>query len=377
MNEALYRKLQEDVVAYVNGPARGLSERIEESGECGDEVREELRERGYLKLAAPEEYGGMGLTFLQYLELLELFSQLHGSIRTIVHVHNGIWRPIHYAASQEQRRALMKPLVKGEMTAAFAMAEPTAGTGTDIRTSARRENGHFILNGAKWMVTFGDTADYVLLIARMENAPGSDGTIALMVKSDAPGLAIKKMPPTQGLTGTGHAHLYFKDCRVPENCLLGEVGQGLSIALGGFLNPSRISVGMTCVGLAQRTLDLSVERSRKRVTYGKPLSQRQIVQTWLAEMATDIEAARQLCLHSGRAQCEGTLTPAQASMAKLFALEMLQRVTDKAQQIYGGISYFKGMEIERIYRDARAQKFEEGSSEIQKAVIARQLLSKD
>ncbi|MBB6634402.1 acyl-CoA dehydrogenase family protein [Cohnella thailandensis] len=377
MNEALYRKLQEDVKVYVNGPARALSERIEETGECGAEVREELKERGFLKLAAPEEYGGMGLNFLQYLELLELFSQLHGSIRMIVHVSNGIWRPIHYKASKEQKRRFVKPLVQGELTAAFALTEPTTGAGTDIRTSARKENGEFVLNGAKWMVAFGDTADYVLLFARMENSSGQEGTIALMVPSGSPGLSIKKMPPTLGLTGTGHAHLYFKDCRVPEDCLIGEVGQGLSVAMNGFLNPSRISVGMTCVGLAQRALDLSVERSRKRVTYGKPLSQRPIVQTWLAEMATDIEAARQLCLHAGRAQVEGELTPAHASMAKLFALEMLQRVTDKAQQIYGGISYFKGMEIERIYRDARAQKFEEGTSEIQKAVIARQLLAKD
>ncbi|RUS49084.1 acyl-CoA dehydrogenase family protein [Cohnella sp. AR92] len=377
MNEALYRKLQEEVKAYVNGPARALSDRIEETGSCGTEIREELRERGFLRLAAPEEYGGMGLNFIQYLELLELFSQLHGSIRMIVHVNNGIWRPVHYKASTEQKRRFVKPLVRGELSASFALTEPTAGAGTDIRTSARKEGGEFVLNGAKWMVTFGDTSDYVLVFARMENTAGQDGTVSLLVRRDSPGLTIKKMPPTLGLTGTGHAHLYFKDCRVPEDCLLGEIGQGLAIAMNGFLDPSRICVGMTCVGLAQRALDLSIERSRKRVTYGKPLSQRQIVQTWLAEMATDIEAARQLCLHAGRAQTDGGLTPAQASMAKLFSLEMLQRVTDKAQQIYGGISYFKGMEIERIYRDARAQKFEEGTSEIQKAVIARQLLAKD
>jgi acyl-CoA dehydrogenase len=375
MDEALYTQLKEEVRSYVNGRLRELSERIEESGECGPDIWQELRERGYLRLAAPAEYGGFGLSFTQYLQLLELFSQSHGSLRMIVHVMNGIWRPVDYLASPPQRERFVKPLVRGEITAAFALTEPNAGSGADIRTSARKEGDSLILNGEKWLITFGDTADYLMLYARMEGTRGYEGTIALLVPRTAEGVEIVPMPPTLGLTGTGHARIILKEARVPLDHLLGEVGQGLASALNGFLDPSRVCVGMTCVGLAQRAFDLAVARSRERVTFGKPLSERQIVQTWIAEMATDIEAARQLVLYAGRLQDVGALTPPPASMAKLYALEMLQRVTDKAQQIWGGIGYFKGYEIERIYRDSRAQKFEEGTAEIQKAVIAKHYLA--
>ncbi|SDO40344.1 Acyl-CoA dehydrogenase, N-terminal domain [Paenibacillus sp. yr247] len=375
MNDAAFQNLKEEVNSYVNGRLRELSERIEETGECGLDIWAELRERGYLRLAAPIEYGGYGLSFTQYLQLLELFSQSHGSLRMVVHVINGIWRPIDFLANFEQKERFVKPLVRGEITAAFALTEPNAGSGADIQTSARKQGDEYILNGEKWLITFGDTADYLMLYARMEGTRGYEGTMALLVPRLAEGVEIEAMPPTLGLTGTGHARIILKDARVPTANLLGEVGQGLAGALNGFLDPSRVCVGMTCVGLAQRAFDLAIERSRERMTFGKPLSQRQVVQTWIAEMATDIEAARQLVTFAGRLKDENALTPPPASMAKLYALEMLQRVTDKAQQIWGGIGYFKGNEIERIYRDARAQKFEEGTAEIQKAVIAKHILA--
>ncbi|RED58521.1 acyl-CoA dehydrogenase family protein [Cohnella lupini] len=370
-----FARLKDEVTSYVNGRLRELSERIEETGQCGPDVWKELRERGYLRLAAPVEYGGHGLTFTQYLQLLELFSQSHGSIRMIVHVMNGVWRPIDFLASEEQRERFVKPLVRGEISVAFTLTEPNAGSGADIETSAYKEGDEFVLNGEKWLITFGDTADYYMLYCRMKGTIGYEGTMALLVPRIAPGIEVKLMPQTLGLTGTGHAHILFKNARVPARNLLGEVGQGLASALNGFLDPSRVCVGMTCVGLAQRAFDIAIQRSNERVTFGKQLSQRQVVQTWIAEMATDIEAARQLVMYAGRLKDEGALTPAPASMSKLYALEMLQRVTDKAQQIWGGIGYFKGYEIERIYRDARAQKFEEGTAEIQKAVISKSILA--
>jgi alkylation response protein AidB-like acyl-CoA dehydrogenase len=375
MKDTEFSTMKDEVKAFVDGRLRELSDRIEDTGACGRDVWEELRERGYLKLAAPVEYGGFGLNFTQYLQLLELFSQSHGSIRMIVHVINGVWRPIDFLASEEQRERFVKPLVRGEISVAFTLTEPGAGSGADIETMARREGDEFVLNGEKWLITFGDTADYLMLYCRMEGTRGYEGTMALLVPRLTPGVEIELMPPTLGLTGTGHAHIRFRNARVPADHLLGDVGQGLAGALNGFLDPSRVCVGMTCVGLAQRAFDIAVQRSNERVTFGKPLNQRQVVQTWLAEMATDIEAARQLVMYAGRLKDEGRLTPPPASMAKLYALEMLQRVTDKAQQIWGGIGYFKGYEIERIYRDARAQKFEEGTAEIQKAVIAKHLLA--
>lgn len=376
MNETDFLRLKEDVWNFVDGRGRELSKQIEESGKCGPDIWKELKEHGYLRLAAPEEYGGTSLSFYQYIQLLELFAQDHGSIRMIVHVINGIWRSMDFLANDQQREQFIKPLVRGEITVAFALTEPNAGSGADIRTHARRDGDHYIVNGVKWLITFGDTADYLLLFARLEGTTGYDGSIALLVPRTSKGVQVKEMPEAMGLTGTGHGHIFLNDVSVPVANRLGEEGEGLAVALNGFLDPSRVCVGMTCVGLAQRALDLAIARSHERVTFGKPLSKRQIIQTWIGEMATDVEAARQLCLHAARLKDEDKLTPPDAAKAKLFGLEMLQRVTDKAQQIFGGIGYFRGSEIERIYRDARAQKFEEGTAEIQKAVIAKNLLSK-
>lgn len=367
-------KIARSVLSYVEGEGRAVSEEIERTGRCGPEVWADLRARGFLRLTAPAAYGGCGLALSQYLPLLESFSQLHGSLRMIVHVVNGIWRPIDLLADDERRRRFVVPLVRGRITAAFSLTEPKAGTGADIRTSARREGPDYVLNGEKWLITFADTADYLLLFARLEGTSGAEGTLAFMVPRDAPGLRIEPMPRSMGLTGTGHGHIYLENCRVPAANRLGAEGQGLTVALSGFLDPSRVCVGMTCVGLGQRALDLAVKRSHERVTFGQPLSRRQAIQMGLAEAGTDVEAARQLCLYAGRLWDEGKLTPRVASMAKLFGSEMLQRVTDRALQVFGGAGYFQPAEIERIYRDARAQRFEEGTAEIQKTVIARALL---
>jgi alkylation response protein AidB-like acyl-CoA dehydrogenase len=374
MSDREFSAIKRAVESYLLEIGRPLSEEIERTGKCGREVWDGLEKRGFLRLAAPENYGGFGLQLSQYLELLELFSQLHGSIRMIVHVSNGIWRPVDRLANEEQRERFVIPLVRGEITAAFSLTEPNAGTGADIRTSGRREGSSYILNGEKWLITFADTASFLLLFARLEGTKGHSGMLAFMLPRDAPGLRIEPMAPSMGLTGTGHGHVYLENCVVPVENRLGEEGQGLEAALKGFLEPSRVCVGMTCVGLAQRAIDLAAARAKTRVTFGKPLSERQVIQMWFAEMATDVEAARQLCLHAARLWDRGELTPATASMAKLFGTEMLQRVTDRALQIFGGSGYFRPSEIERIYRDARAQRFEEGTSEIQKFVISRQVL---
>ncbi len=377
MESIQFEQLGQEVDQFVAGTAVRWAETIEAEGKVSPTVWQGLRERGFLRLAAPRVWGGMELPMEQYLPLLERFSSMHGSLRMIVHVLNGVWRPTASHATPEQIERFVKPLVRGEHIVTFTLTEPNAGTGSDIQTSARREGDEYVLNGEKWLITFADVADYFLLFARLQGTRGHDGTLALLVHRDQPGLTIESMPPSMGLTGTGHGHLYLRDCRVPASCRLGEEGEGLDVAFHGFLDPSRLGIGMTCVGLAQRALDLAIERAKTRVTFGKPLAARQTIRTWLAEMATDVEAARQLCLWAGRRWDQGQLVPEDASMAKLFGSEMLQRVTDKALQIYGGIGYFQGSEIERIYRDARAQRFEEGTAEIQKTVIALAMLARD
>jgi alkylation response protein AidB-like acyl-CoA dehydrogenase len=291
-----------------------------------------------------------------------------------VHVMNGLWRAMLPYANEEQIERFVRPQVATEIKVAFTLTEPGAGTGADIKCSVTREGDTYYLSGQKHLITFGCISDYLLLFARLEGTRGTEGTVALMVPAHGEGVENKLMPESMGVLGTDHAHLIFDRAPVPVANRLGEEGEGLDVALGGFLVPSRISVAMTCVGLAGKALDLAVEHSKQRVTFGKPIASRQAIAFRLAEMAADLEAARQLTLYAADTWERTHGAAAESSMAKLFASEMLQRVTDGALQVFGGIGYFRSP-IERVYRDARAQRFEEGTVEVQKQTIARTLLA--
>jgi alkylation response protein AidB-like acyl-CoA dehydrogenase len=367
--------LQQEVLDYVRGPAEQYAERIEKDGAVPDELWADLRQRGYLSLAAPVEYGGRGLSFTEYLPLLEVFAMSHASVRMIVHVVNGIWRAIDQFATDEQRERFVLPVVAGRTRAAFTLTEPTAGTGADLRCSVTREGDTYYLSGAKHMITFGMNCDYWLAFARVAGTTGSDGTVALMVDRVSPGVDAREMSETMGVRGTDHAELHFDHTPVPVANRLGDEGRGLEVALGGFLTPSRISVAMSCVGLAKRAQELAVARAGRRTTFGKTLAERQAISFALAENAADIEAARALVMHAAGQWEHGSPRAATLSaMSKLTAVDMLTRVTDKAVQVHGGIGYWSSSTVERVYRDARAQRFEEGTNEIQKTVIARDIL---
>jgi alkylation response protein AidB-like acyl-CoA dehydrogenase len=374
-DEASFARVKEEIAAYVAGPAEAWASQIESERRVPLELWHELRARGYLSLAAPAVYGGREIPFVRYLELVELFSMSHASIRMIVHVVNGTWRAMDRFATPEQRSKFVVPSVKGEIKIAFTLTEPTAGTGADLRCSVVREGDAYYLSGEKHLITFGTICDYWLLFARTAGTRGADGTVALLVDRSAPGATVTAMDESMGVRGTDHARLTFDRAPVPVANRLGAEGDGLSVALGGFLTPSRISVAMSCVGLARRAQELAMAYAAKRETFGKKLEQRQAIRFMLAENATDIEAARQLVLHAARRWEAGAGDAAMlSSMSKLQAVEMLTRVTDKALQIHGGIGYWQPNAIERVYRDARAQRFEEGTNEIQKTVIARELI---
>jgi alkylation response protein AidB-like acyl-CoA dehydrogenase len=366
--------LEADVRSYVQNEGERWAELIERERRVPLELWDELRERGYLRLAAPVEYGGRGIPFSRYLRLLELFSMSHASLRMIVHVCNGIWRPIDSHATNEQRERFVLPVVSGEIKVAFTLTEPTAGTGADLRCSVVREGDTYYLSGEKHLITFGTIADYLLCFARVEGTRGAEGTVALMVPVGGEGVDARVMPETMGVRGTDHGHIVFDRAPVPVENRLGEEGQGLGVALSGFLAPSRIAVGMTCVGLAQRALDLALDYAKRRETFGRKIAERQAIAFKLAEMATDVQAARSLVMDAARQWEQNGGATTESAMAKLFASEMLQRVTDAALQVHGGSGYWSSSPIERVYRDARAQRFEEGTAEIQKTTIARELL---
>jgi alkylation response protein AidB-like acyl-CoA dehydrogenase len=375
VDEERFDRVRDEVVQWVRGPGERWAERIEETGEVPEALWAELNGLGFLRMAAPVEYGGQGLGFAQWMELMEMFSRSHGSIRMIVHVVNGIWRSMDGHASDEQRKRFVVPSVMGEIKIAFTLTEPGNGTGADITASVTREGDTYYLSGRKHLITFGMRCDYYLLAARLADTTGHRGTVALLVPRDAPGVRAEDISDTMGVTGTDHASLVFDRTPVPVDHRIGEEGEGLDVFLGGFLTPSRISVAMSCVGLARRAQQLAFDHARTRVTFGKSLTERQAIQFMLAENATDIEAARQLVLHAARRFEAGADDASmQSSMAKMHAVTMLTTVTDKALQIHGGLGYWKSQKIERVYRDARAQRFEEGTNEVQKAVVFRELL---
>lgn len=370
-----FAPLKAEIAAWVDGPGEAWAERIERERDVPDALWDELREHGYLRLAAPEAYGGFGIPFVRYMELMELFSRSHASVRMIVHVVNGTWRAIDRFATPEQRERFVLPSIAATIRIAFTLTEPTAGTGADLRCSVTREGDTYYLSGEKHLITFGVHCDWWLVFARLAGTSGADGVVALMVPRDVPGARVLEMPETMGVRGTDHAHLTFERAPVPLGNRLGAEGQGLAVAFDGFLTPSRISVAMSCVGLARRANELAIEHAKHRTTFGKTLAERQAIAFMLAENATDIEVARAFVLHAaGEWESGNPQAPTLSSMAKLNAVEMLTRVTDKALQIHGGIGYWSSSPIERIYRDARAQRFEEGTNEIQKTVIARELL---
>lgn len=371
-DEAEFAALKAEITEWVAGPGERWAEQIEETGDVPAELFAELKDRGWLSLAAPAELGGRGIPFSRYLELLEQISKSHGSIRMLVHVINGTWRAMAPYATPELIEEVVKPSVAGEKLVAFTLTEPDNGTGADITTTVRREGDEYVMNGTKHLITFGVKADYLLIAARLEGSTGNDGTVAFAMPNRLPGAEVIDDSDTMGVRGTDHAILKFHEVRIPARYRLGEEGQGLEVALGGFLLPSRVSVAMSAVGLAERAQELAIAFAKERVTFGKPLAQRQVIQFYIAENFGRIAAAKALIIQAARAYENGAPeASALSSAAKMIAVEMLATVTDNALQVFGGRGYWKKNPIERVYRDARAQRFEEGTNEIQKLVVAR------
>jgi alkylation response protein AidB-like acyl-CoA dehydrogenase len=375
-DEAEFQPLKAEIDEWVRGPGEEWAEKIEATGDVPRALYDELRTRGYMSLAAPPSLGGRGIPFSRYLELMELFSRSHASIRMLAHVNNGTWRAMDPFANEAQRE-IIRQSVRGDVLVAFTLTEATAGTGADLRTTVRREGDTYYLNGEKHLITFGVKCDYWLLFARLEGTSGRDGTVALLVPNTGlPGAEVIDDSQTMGVRGTDHAILHFTDTPVPVSARLGEEGDGLDVALGGFLLPSRVSVAMSCVGLAERAQELAIDYALRRETFGKRLAERPVIQSYLAENHADIAAARALVMEAARAFEEGRPDAATLSSAsKMIAVDMLTRVTDKALQIHGGQGYWHRNPIERVYRDARAQRFEEGTNEIQKTIVARAVLA--
>ena len=366
--------------ATYEGYRRELFRRIwSELDPLGDEIEQHERlpldrlmpalgDMGALGLITPERFGGHGLTIEQYLPILAEFAKVHGGIRVLVHVHNSFAHALSEIASLEQQDAILPRTVSGENSIAFALTEPDHGTGADLGTTARRDGTEYVINGRKWLITNSNIASHFIVFART----GAKNVSAIIVERDCEGFTIKPMPETMGCKGGEHGLLTFCNLRVPVSNLIGEEGQGQE-HLERALEISRLFIAASSLGTAQRVLDLSVVHARQRVTFGKPLIDRQAVQRYLAEMAMDVYALRHMLVDAARKWDEGNRIPLEASLCKLFGLEAVGRVTDRGLLVHGGIGYTRKTPIERLYRDARLNWLEEGPPTIQYLVAAREL----
>jgi alkylation response protein AidB-like acyl-CoA dehydrogenase len=345
---------------------------LERNDRIPDRILELIAAAGVHRLTVPPEHGGFGLRLVEFLPYLELAAMGPAPGRMICHLSNGIWRPLARYGNPEQRR-LIREQAEGRVTIAFALTERSGGTGRDLHSRAVPEDGAWRLTGEKHLITFGDRADWFLLVAASDERRERDSLTAFLVPRDTPGFEIDPRQRTMGLHGTGHAWLRYDQMRVEDRHRLGEVGQGLEVALS-FLDYSRISLSACMVGLARRALQEAIAYSRRRVTFGRPIAERGAIQAHLADMHADIEAGRGLVKAAAAAfDAEDEVTAA-AATAKLFCLNMVGRVTDLSLRVHGGFGYTTDAPIERIYRDARGFWFEEGTAEIQQLVIARHLL---
>ena len=364
--------LKEEARDWVENVLDPLSVPLEEEERIPEALIEELRHGRFrfFGLTIPKEYGGEGWTATEWFTVLEELAKAYATVRLIAHTMNGLfWRPLLHFGTKEQKQHYLPKLATGEIWAANSLTEPEAGTGKDINSKAVKDGNDYILNGHKWLITL--FPGYTKLIYAF--AGTEEGITSFLVDAPTKGLVLKPMEKMMGCIGPRHYNVIYKDCRVPGANILGQRGKGLDVAFG-MLHLSRVSIAFCEVGLAQRMLDLAVDYAKERSTFGKFLAKRQAIQNNIAQMGTEIQAARLLAYEAAWKFDQGQDIVKEAAMAKLFAEQVLTRVSEMALRIHGGIGYTKAYPLERHFRDARSFHFEEGTEEIQKLLISRYFL---
>lgn len=345
-----------------------------EEGEFPTEILKKMGELGLMGITAPEKYGGSEMDFTSYITAIHELSKASGVIGVILSVHTSVGtNPILNFGSQQQIEKYVPKLATGEYLGAFCLTEPSAGSdAASLKTKAVLDGDHYVLNGSKVFITNGGAADTYIVFASTKPEAGSRGISAFIVEKDYPGLIIGKNEKKMGLHGSKTVQLTFENMRVPVENLLGEENKGFSIAMAN-LNVGRIGIAAQALGIAEAAFDYAVAYAKEREQFGKPIAQQQGVGFKLADMATQVEAAKLLVYNAADLYSKGKDCNKEASMAKLFASKTAMDVTIEAIQVYGGYGYTKDYPVERLFRDAKVTEIYEGTSEIQRIVISKQL----
>lgn len=338
------------------------------------EILKQLGELGLLGMMVPPEYSGSGADTVSYVLALSEVAYACASTAVIMSVHNSIvCESILRYGSEDQKNQYLKPLATGEIIGAFAMTEPHAGSDPARQsTKAVRDGDHYILNGNKRFITTGKNAGLIIVTAKTDETLRHKGISAFLVTKDTHGLTVGHLENKMGLRASDTVDLIFEDYRVPAQDRLGEEGDGFSIAMSA-LDCGRIGIAAQSIGVAQAALDATVQYTQEREQFGQAISKFQGLRWIVADMATEIEAARQLTFSAAAMKDRGENYTMQASMAKLFASEMVNRVTAQAVQLHGGYGFIREYPVERYYRDARVFTIYEGTSEIQRVVISNHI----
>jgi alkylation response protein AidB-like acyl-CoA dehydrogenase len=330
---------------------------------------------GLMGVAIPEEYGGAGADTVCYVIAMEEISRACASTGVIMSINNSMVCDLIYKfGDEEQKRRFLIPLARGEQLGCFCLSEPDAGSDAgNLRVTALAEGDHFVLNGVKNFITNGREADIAIVFATVDRQLKHKGISVLVVEKGTPGFQVLKEESKLGIRGSSTCQLLFEHCRVPRENLLGEIGEGFRIAMAS-LDGGRIGIAAQAVGIARAALEASLEYAQGRVQFGRPIASFQAIQFLLADMATRIDAARLLTYRAASLRDCGAPYTTEGSMAKLSASEVAMWVTTKAIQIYGGYGYLTDYPVQRYFRDAKVTEIYEGTSEIQRLVIAGHLL---
>jgi butyryl-CoA dehydrogenase len=363
--------LQRTVRDFAESEVKPLAKELDETGQFPRETFRKAAELGLASVAIPERYGGAGMDRVSYTIVIEEISRVCASTGVILSVQNSLYcDPVYRFGTEEQKKNFLTPFARGEKIGCYALTEPEAGSNAAaLRTKAVLQGDKYIVNGTKAWITNGGAADAAIVYTNTQPEKGEKGITALVIEKGTPGFAVGKEEEKLGIHATACCELSFTDCEVPVGNRIGAEGEGYKVALST-LDGGRIGIASQATGIAQGAFEAALAYAQQRQAFGHPIAEFQAIQFMLADMATEIDAARLLVRKAAWKEETGARFSMEASIAKLFASEMATRVTHKAIQIHGGNGYSREYPVERAYRDARITEIYEGTSEIQRLVIA-------
>ena len=365
---------QKTIHEFCEKEIKPLAKKIDQEEYFPWELYRKMGKMGIMGMTVPKKYGGADVDRVSYMIALEEISRVCGSTGITVEAHNSLGiGHIYEKGTEEQRKKYLPKLTSGKAIAAWALTEANAGSdAASIQTTAILDGNEWVLNGTKQFATSGDIAEVVIVMAKTDKEKGAKGISAFIVEKDTPGFKAGQLEDKLGLRGSRTAELIFEDCRIPKSHLLGEKDMGFIGAMN-ILDRGRTAIGAMSVGIARAALEDSIDYAKQRQQFGKPIGKNQAIQWMIADMATEIDAARLLVYRAAYLEDKNIPFSIEASMAKLFGSEMAMRATRNAIQIHGGYGYMRDRPLERYFRDVKLCQIGEGTSEVQRMVIAKRL----